>query len=146
MEDQIMTIIRWTSPKRFSDIFEDTFSRAMHDIDKKECDCIPAANIRETDKAFEIEIAAPGYRKEDIHISLENNILSIYCDKDQTEGEKINYTRQEFGYGTFRRNFSLPKIIDTEKITADYKAGILKVMLPKRDEAKTKLSKEIKIQ
>jgi HSP20 family protein len=76
---------------------------------------------------------------------LENNLLTIRCDKNQTENQEINYTRREFGFGTFRRSFTLPKIVDAEKISADYKTGILNVKLPKREEAKSRLSREIKV-
>jgi len=140
-----MTIIRWSHPRRLSDIFDDIFTKNMEDIDQKDCDCVPAANIVETDQAFEIQIAAPGYKKNDIQVNLENNILTVYCDKNQSEGQEINYTRREFGFGTFRRAFTLPKIVDTEKISADYKNGILQVRMPKREEAVNKLSREIKV-
>lgn len=140
-----MTIIRWNSPGRLSDIFDDIFARSMDDIDKKDCDCVPAANIIETEKAFEIQIAVPGYKKEEIHVDLENNVLSVHCDQDQTEGQEITYTRREFGYGSFRRSFKIPKVVDTEKISADYKNGILILSLPKREEATSRLSKQIKV-
>jgi HSP20 family protein len=140
-----MTIIRWNQPGRLSDIFDDIFTKSMEDIDKKDCDCVPAANIIETDEAFEIQIAAPGYNKSDIHVDLENNVLSVYCDKNQSEGREINYTRREFGYGTFRRAFTLPKVVDADKISADYKNGILFVKMPKREEAKSRLSREISV-
>jgi HSP20 family protein len=140
-----MTIIRWSQPGRLSDIFDDIFTKSMEDIDKKDCDCVPAANIIETENAFEIHIAAPGYRKNDIHVDLENNILSVYCDKNQTEGQDIKFTRREFGYGTFRRAFTLPKVVDSDKISADYKNGILMVNMPKREEEISRLSREIKV-
>lgn len=117
----------------------------MEDIDTKECDCVPATNIIETEKAFEIQIAVPGYKKEDIKIDLENGIMSVSCDKNQTEGHEIKYTRREFGYGTFRRSFKLPKVVESEKISADYKNGILNLVLPKREESASRLSKQIKI-
>lgn len=140
-----MTIIRFSAPNRLSDIFDDMFEKSREDFDKKRCDCIPASNIVETEKAFEIMIAVPGYNKEDIQVELENNLLSIFCDKDKTEGQEINYTRREFGYGTFRRSFTLPKIVDASKIAADFKDGVLKVTLPKMDEAKTRLSRQIAV-
>lgn len=140
-----MTIIRWNSPGRLSDIFDDIFAKSMEDIDKKDCDCVPASNIVETDKTFEIQIAVPGYKKEDIQVDLENNLMSVYCDKDQAEGQEVSYTRREFARGTFRRSFKLPKIVDTDKISADYKNGVLTLSLPKRVEATSRLSKQIPV-
>lgn len=140
-----MTIIRWNQPARLSDIFDDIFTKSMEDIDKKDCDCIPAANIIETESAFEIQIAAPGYKKSDIHVDLEKDVLNVYCDKNQTEGHEINYTRREFGYGSFRRAFKLPKVVDADKISADYKNGILLVNMPKHEEVKSRLSREIAV-
>lgn len=140
-----MTIIRFAQPSRLSDIFDDIFSKSMEDIDKKNCDCVPAANIIESEKSFEIQMAVPGYNKKDIQIELENNVLSIFNEKGQEEGKEIKYTRREFGYGTFRRSFTLPKIVDAAKISADYKNGILSVILPKIEEAKARLSRQITV-
>jgi len=140
-----MTIIRWSSPARLSDIFDEIFSKPAENIDKRDCECIPAANIIETEKSFEIQIAVPGYRKDDISIDLENSLLSIYCEKNRNEGQDINFIRREFISGTFRRSFTLPKIVESEKITADYKNGILQVLLPKKEEAKQKVSRGIEI-
>lgn len=140
-----MTIIRFSAPGRLSDIFDDMFEKSREGFENKRCDCNPASNIVETEKAFEIMLAVPGYNKEDIQVEIENNILSIFCDKDKNEGQETNYTRQEFGYGTFRRSFTLPKVVDASKIAADFKDGILKVTLPKIEEAKTRLSRQITV-
>ncbi len=140
-----MTIIRFAQPTRLADIFDDMFTKSMEDIDKKNCDCVPASNIIEAEKSFEIHMSIPGYRKEDIQIELENNVLSIYNDKRQEEEAEIKYTRREFGFGTFRRSFTIPKIVDTSKISADYNNGILIVALPKIEEAKSRLSRQITV-
>jgi HSP20 family protein len=106
----------------------------------------PAANIIENNDAFQLEIAAPGMTKEDFKIDLENNILNISAEvEDAKREEGKNYSRKEFYYGSFSRAFTLPKTIDTDKITADYENGILKIALPKKDEARVELKKEIKI-
>jgi HSP20 family protein len=144
-EEYTMTFIRWSQPARLSDIFDDIFTKSMEGIDKKNCDCIPAANIIENEDVFEIHIAAPGYSKEDVRIDLENNVLTVSCDKNKTNGQDINYIRHEFDYGTFRRAFTLPKIVDTEKIAADYTNGLLQIKLPKREESKARLSKQIAV-
>ena len=106
----------------------------------------PAANIIENSESFNLEIAAPGMVKDDFKINLENNILTISAEvEDQKREEGKNYSRKEFYYGSFSRSFTLPKTIDLENIKADYESGILKVMLPKKDEAKIEIKKEIRI-
>lgn len=106
----------------------------------------PAANIIEYGDLFQLEIAAPGLKKDDFKIDLDNNILTISAElEDSKREEGKNYSRKEFYYGSFSRSFTLPKTIDLEKIKADYENGILQIALPKKDEAKVELKKEIKI-
>ena len=85
-------------------------------------------------------------KKNDFKIHLESNVLTISSDAvDEKTEEGKNYTRKEFHYGSFARSFTLPKSIDLDKIKADYDNGILKVLLPKKDEARVDIKKEIKI-
>ena len=140
-----MTLIRWHRPAGLADMFQnfldsdfnDFFSRRFSD---------PAANIIENPESFQLDLAAPGMKKDDFKIHLENNILTISSEmEDEKQEEGKNYTRKEFSYGSFTRSFTLPKIIDLEKIRADYENGILKVLLPKKEESKLEIKKEIKI-
>jgi len=106
----------------------------------------PAANIIENADNFLLEIAAPGLKKDDFKINLENSILTISAEIENEKAEETkNYTRKEFHYGSFSRSFTLPKTINLEAIKADYQEGILKVMMPKFEEAKLETKKEIKI-
>jgi len=106
----------------------------------------PAANIIESNDAFMLDIAAPGMKKDDFKINLENNILNISAEfEDQKREEGKNYTRKEFYYGSFSRAFTLPKTIELELIKADYEDGILKITLPKKQDAKVEMKKEIRI-
>jgi HSP20 family protein len=106
----------------------------------------PAANILENNDSFELHIAAPGMKKDDFRINLDNSILTISVEMEDEKNEvSKNYTRKEFYYGSFSRSFTLPKTIDLDKIKADYDNGILKVMLPKKEEARVEMKKEIKI-
>ena len=106
----------------------------------------PAANIIENNDSFLLEIAAPGMKKDDFRINLENSILTISVEIQDEKNEEIkNYTRKEFHYGSFSRSFTLPKTINQDSIEADYQDGILKVTMPKREEAKLETKKEIKI-
>ena len=107
---------------------------------------VPAVNIKENDKNFEIEVAAPGLSKEDFKVSVEKNILTVSSKKGvNNETEKDNFMRKEFGYNSFSRSFSIPETINMEKIKASRKNGILTIDLPKMEEARLKHRHEIKI-
>ncbi len=108
-----------------------------------DCD-MPSVNIIDNEKDFVLEVAAPGIKKDEFNINLENNVLTISREvKEEKEEKNDNYTRREFSYGSFSRSFTLPKTIRHEDIKADYNEGILRVTLPKNEE--TKLSREISI-
>lgn len=107
---------------------------------------IPEVNVLENSDSFKIEVAAPGLDKKDFKIDLNNNVLTISSEKEaKNEDEKENYIRREFSYSSFQRSFSLPDSVDQDKIKANHKDGILKIEIPKRDQAKEKPKKEIKI-
>lgn len=100
---------------------------------------VPAINLEETEEAFKVSAELPGMSKEDISITLENNVLSISGEK-KTENElkEKNYHRIERSYGKFHRAFELPGMVKRDKIEAEYKDGILNVSVPKAEEAKPK--------
>ena len=105
----------------------------------------PSANIIDNEKDFNIELAVPGMNKEDFKINVENDVLVISVErKEVEEKEEKNYSRREYRYDGFSRSFSLPEIINQEKIKADYKNGVLNIMLPKGEEVKIK-GRDIKI-
>ena len=110
---------------------------------------LPSVNIVETNDAFEVEMAAPGMNKKDFNIELDNETLKISSEmqneREEKEGE--TYRRREFSYQSFQRSFHLPKtVVDASKIKATYKDGLLKVMIPKREEAKAIPPRRIDIQ
>ena len=108
---------------------------------------IPSVNIKENENEFEVEMAAPGMSKDDFRIELNNSVLTISSEKQNEnqskEGENI--TRREFSYQSFSRSFTLPVIVETDKITAKYENGLLRVNIPKKEEAKPKPLKQIKV-
>lgn len=107
---------------------------------------LPAVNVLNTDNEYVVEMAVPGLNKSDFDIHIDNKVLSIaFESKNETNSDSENYTRREFGYSSFRRTFSVPDSVNINKISASYKEGILKVMLPKLDEAKKKPIKSIKV-
>ena len=97
---------------------------------------VPAVNIKELNSQFEIELAAPGMKKDNFEIEVEDGVLSISSTQEEEQvNEKGKFTRREFSYSSFRRSFSLPDSVDPTNIDATYKEGVLLVLLPKHKEA-----------
>jgi HSP20 family protein len=107
----------------------------------------PAVNVKETEKEYKIELAVPGFKKENIDVHLDNDILHISAEsKNEKNEEDENFTRKEFSYNSFSRSFQLPKSANNEKIDAKYEDGILKIKVNKKEEAiKTEAKKHISI-
>ena len=107
---------------------------------------VPAVNIIEGKDDFRIEVAAPGLDKKDFTIDVKNNVLFITSEKRQEDEQKDEkYMRREFSYNSFKRSFSLPQSVDVDKIRANHKDGVLKIEIPKREEAKEKPPRQIQI-
>lgn len=122
-------------PSVFSDLFDyDKFFGGpfIKDIESS----LPATNVKETDKDFKIELAVPGFKKEDFKVALDNDVLTISAEtKDEKNEENEKFTRREFSYNSFSRSFQLPKSANSDKINAKYENGILKIDISKKDEA-----------
>ena len=109
---------------------------------------IPAVNVKETADHFEVEMAAPGMKKEDFRIELNGNQLTISSERSEQNEEKNEdyYSKREFSYQSFQRTFQLPKdVVDSDKIAAHYENGVLKMLIPKKEEAKKKAPRQIQI-
>ncbi len=130
---------------RFSDLFNDDPFFSLDTANGKRSS-IPAANVKENEKEFTIDLAAPGLNKKDFQINLENGYLIISSEKKE-EIEKVedDYTRREYSYATFSRSFMLPESINLDKIKANYDNGVLTLKLPKKEEAIKSPSQQIKI-
>lgn len=128
-------------------LLDDFFTRDLFDWSRTEGNgMVPRVNIREDNDAFHVEISAPGMKKEDFNVELDNDMLTVSSEvSDRQEEEKHSYTRREFSYHSFRRSFYLPNTVEVEKIDASYHDGILSLMIPKKDEAKKKPVKTISI-
>jgi len=136
----------WHSPKfdNFSDYIDRFYG--LRNFSNDSFRSAPLANIIENSDEFRIEIAAPGSVKKDFHLKVENNLLSVSREIENKSGDEDDrYSSREFNYQSFKRTFSLSRNIDNEKISAEYKNGILSILLPKIEEAKDKPSREIKI-
>jgi HSP20 family protein len=140
-----MTLIKWQHRNPLTDMVTNLFDNDLGDFFGKRFSD-PAANIIENNDAFILDIAAPGMKKDDFKINLENNVLNISAEfEDQKRDDGKNYTRREFYYGSFNRAFTLPKTIDLEGIKADYTDGILQITLPKKTDERAEIKKEIRI-
>jgi len=106
----------------------------------------PAVNVSENKNEFLIDVAAPGLDKDDFIIDLHNNLLTISSEKENKREEKEEKCiRREFSYSSFKRSFSLPDTADVDKITASHQYGILHISIPKKEEAKEKPVRQIKV-
>lgn len=93
---------------------------------------IPAVNVSETEKEFNLDVAVPGMKKEDFKIEVDKGMLCISAELEtENEEKEDDYTRKEFNYKSFKRTFWLPENVNSDLIEAKYKKGILKVMIPK---------------
>lgn len=106
----------------------------------------PAVNIREDEKRYSLELAIPGMDRKDVKIDINEDVLTVSSEKKtETDENQNGYRRKEFSYSSFCRNFYIPENVNREKIEARYKDGILTVELPKHEEEKNRLTRQIKI-
>ena len=140
-----MNIIRKTTPW-FPSLFDEFFTRDFGiDLAPKTYQT-PAVNITEKDDAFHLELVAPGKEKKDFDVELEEDTLTISTNSDSGIAEDdTQFTRREFDYASFNRSFRIPETIDTKCIKANYKNGLLSIILPKRKEAIPEPKKQIEI-
>ena len=107
---------------------------------------LPAINIKETDTAFLMEVAAPGLNKEDFKVEVHNDLLTISSEQETNkESNDDGYTRREFSFSSFQRSFSLPEGVDSEAINAIYKDGILQLSIPKVEVKEEEVKRTIEI-
>jgi HSP20 family protein len=107
---------------------------------------VPAVNIKENEKDFELELAVPGRKKKDFNIEVDKNVLTVSSEiKNEETKTEDNYTRREFAYSNFKRAFTLPETVEVDKIKATYVDGLLKFTLPKKLEALPKPKRMIEL-
>jgi HSP20 family protein len=107
---------------------------------------MPAVNITELNNVFEVTLAAPGMKKDDFKIDVDGNMLTISCEKEETKEEKEKkFTKKEYNFSSFSRSFTLPEEVNKEKIEAIYENGLLKLSLPRKEEAKKPAAKHIAV-
>ena len=116
----------------FNNFFNDGF------LNQKSVTKKTACNLSEDKDNYYCEIEAPGFKKEDLHISLDEGILTVSGQHEEKKCTKKSYHLEERFMSSFKRSFSLPKSVRSDKITAQYEAGVLKVLLPKESETQAK--------
>lgn len=115
----------------FNDFFEGEFLPQRRN---RSFGSMPAANVKETEKAYHVELASPGMKKEDFKIELDEDLLTIRSEKEvQKEEKDTRFTKREFNYTSFVRSFRLPEEVDAENISAHYENGILTLEIPKKE-------------
>ena len=129
-------------PSLLDEIFKPDWNGGIQNFNTS----IPAVNIKETETGFKLELFAPGLKKEDFNIEIDQRMLSI-SSEIQTETEENNetYSRKEYTLNSFKRTFNLPETVNFDAIEANYENGILNLRLPKREEALPKPKREIEI-
>lgn len=136
-------------PSLLNDFFADDWFNSTLANWRSNGSTLPAVNVRETNDDFSIEVAAPGMKREDFKVELDNHVLTISSQREEQREESNegnSYTRREFSYQSFQRSFALPENkVDGEKIAARYADGILYITVPKREDARVKPVKQISI-
>lgn len=131
----------------FPAMIEEFFNRDMFQNNVANQKFTPATNILEEPNGFGLELAIPGFKKEEIKLHLDGKVLTISAaHQNQSEQTDAKYTRKEFSFQSFSRSFTLPvDLVDVDKISAQYVNGILKLEIPKREAELKKGPKMIEI-
>jgi HSP20 family protein len=130
--------------QRFNRLFEDTFL-PLGEESMSMAAWSPSCDIYETKTEIVVKAEIPGVKKEDVKLSIQDNMLTLSGErKFEEKTKKEDYVRVERGYGSFTRSFTLPPSVDAKNISAEFKDGLLEVKLPKSVEAKPK-EVEIKV-
>lgn len=140
------TLMRWDpfrELEEMSDRLNRMFARPAARTNGKEtmivADWVPTVDVSETDGEYQIKAEIPDVKKEDVKVTLEDGVLTIQGERKQEKEEKgKKYHRIERSYGSFVRSFSLPDLIDEEKVRAEFTDGVLNLHLPKSEKAKPK--------
>jgi HSP20 family protein len=134
-------VTRWTPSQQLASreplfrLFDTFFNEGGEDLATRTW--TPPVDIQETDDAYRIQVELPGMKKEDIQITLENNVLRLSGErKFEKDVKKENFHRIERVYGTFSRSFALPTQVSSDKVDATFQDGVLTITVPKAEQAK----------
>jgi len=137
-----MTLVKFNNNKGanallpgFNDVFESIFNDTF--FNDRMVARVPAVNISESADHFHLELAAPGLKKQDFKISLDQKVLNISVEQqNESKEDDKRFSKKEFSYTSFVRSFTLPEVADHNRIEAAYEDGVLKVDIAKKEEAK----------
>jgi HSP20 family protein len=131
----------------FTSLWEDFLNKDLLEWDGDLTTTTPSVNVRESDKDYRIELAAPGMKRDDFNIELQNNVLTISTEKKEQKEEKLEgkFLRKEFSYHAFQRSFALPENCEKDSIKATYTDGILNINLNKKYVEAITTSKKIPV-
>jgi HSP20 family protein len=122
------------------------FNEDLFPVYRTRTGSMPAVNIMEDEKKYTLELAVPGMDKKDLKIDINEDVLTISSEsKHKNAEEKNGYSRKEFSFTSFCRNFYIPENVNRDNIEASYRDGILTVGLPKQTEEKSKVTRQINI-
>lgn len=143
-----MSLVKWNPESSFFPSFSNWMDDFFQDSNFKPLVkgiSIPAVNVTESKDAFKLNVAAPGFKKDDFKLEIQNGYITISGESSiSQEDQEETFTRREYAFNSFNRSFSLPENVHTEAITAQYADGVLKVILPKR-KAEVKPGKQITV-
>lgn len=141
-----MTLVKYKSPviaaspvdRLASEIFGQSIGRIFGNDGL--LDSAPGVNIVESKEGFRVEVQAPGFDKKDLKVEMLDDVLTIRGEhtEEANSNEDVRWTRREFSRSSFERSFSMPKTVQADAITAEYVNGVLKLTIPKAEEAKPK--------
>src|SRR5208282_3695387 len=128
-----------TLQDRINRVFRETYAPEGRDESLTTSSFAPAVDVYEDEHTVTLKIEVPGIDEKDIDVQVENNVLTVHGERKIEKDEKEeNYRRVERQYGSFTRTFTLPTTVDSEKVSANYDKGVLKITVPKKAEAKPK--------
>ena len=128
-------LARWEPFRELARVFDDPYFRSA--TGDGSCRWCPAVDVSENEKELVVSADLPGIDPKEVEITVQENILTLSGErKAESETKDESYHRVERSYGSFTRSFVLPSIVDETKVSAEYKDGVLRVRLPKREEAK----------
>lgn len=143
-----MTYVNFNRPatRTFNGFFNELFNETQAAGTGRNYNANPPVNITETESSYLLDVIVPGRNKEDFQVQVDKGLLTIsYEKKDEAKVEGQKAVRSEFAFKSFKRSFSLDEKINTENIQAKYENGLLKFVLPKKEEVKES-TKQISIQ
>ena len=144
---KLMKVNRGYYNPSISNFFDNWFDRDLTNFRGQDmAQTMSAVNVLETKDGFELELAAPGFSKDNIKVDVDKDVLTISAEMSQENSSDDDiYTRREYSISSFNRSFTLPETVEGDKIGANYKDGILKVSIPKKEEAKLKAKRLVKV-